>query len=305
MMHTLKAGHEKYLLGLAVTLLAVACLWWWRQQGEIHRLQALPVTVSLTGASHEPANLKPTGTKPAPWPKAPVQSRGPGWLYEVFTPPVIYYNPLARSFTVTPPKLPTESGAPVGLALLDVRPELFRLQLAGYFGGPGGYLAAFTSPQSPETLRARAGRRFESLGLTLRSFVVTKIPVEHNDPWPVYEVAAQAVLADERTGGEVVLDSRARKYTGARLALLQTPAGGRPREVREGDTFSDDNSIYHVERIQLDPPEVVVARTVPGVPQPEINILRPAPKSHGHAGAPNRAKPFPDRRVQPLATNSN
>jgi len=272
-----KASYDKVLLGLAALVLTASCAWWWRQQEEVRRLRAQPVAVPLTGSLYEPANLKLPETQAAVWPKAPAQSQGNGWLYEVFTPPVIYYNALARSFTVTPPMHQGDIAIPFGLELLAVTQEQFRLQLAGYFGAPDDYLVAFTSPNRPETLLAREGRRFEDLGLTLKSFDVKKIVVEHHDVWPVYDIAALAVLIDEQTGGEVVLDSRARKYTDTPLAVLQPLTGGPRREVHEGDTFSDENSTYRIERIQLDPPEVVVARTAPDLPQPETRILRPLP----------------------------
>ncbi|MDI1249920.1 MAG: hypothetical protein PSV13_13735 [Lacunisphaera sp.] len=178
---------------------------------------------------------------------------------------------------MTAPRFQGELTVPFGLELLAVQQEQFRLQLAGYFGAPGDYLVAFTSPARPETLFARAGRRFADLGLTLKSFDVKKIVVEPGEARPVFDVAALAVLTDDRTGGEVVLDSRVRKYSDTPLAVLQMVSGGPRREVREGDTFADETSTYRIERIQLDPPEVVVARTTPGLPQPETRILRPLP----------------------------
>ena len=274
MNYLLKANYDKLLLGLAAVAVSASCTWWWQQQGDLRRLHALPVTAQLAGSLYELVDLKLPETKAAVWPKASAQSHGKGWLYEVFTPPVIYYNTLARSFTVRPPLYQTESSAPFGLELLAVKPEQFRLQLVGYFGAPGDYRAAFTSPNLPGTLLARAGRHFENLGLTLKSFAVKKILVEHNDARLVYDVAAFAVLADEQTGAEVLLDSRARKFTDTPLAMLRPLTGGnQPRTVHEGDNFSDENSSYCIERIQLDPPEVVVTRTTPGQVRPETKVL--------------------------------
>ncbi len=262
------------LLG-AAALLAASAAWSWREQPVLARIAAAP---HLLGAAHAPAS-QPELTRPAVnWRKPAPQSGGSGWLYEVFTPPVVYYNTLARTFSVTPPSYADGGAAAFGLELLDVKRELYRLQLAGYFGGPGDYLAAFVSPLTPETLLGREGRRFEELGLTLRSFEVKKIVVDHLDAQPVYDVAAFATLHDEQGGVDVVLDSRARKHTGTPLAVLRLTLGGAaaPREVREGDALSDGSATYRVERIQLDPPEVVVAKHTPGLPFPETVILRPA-----------------------------
>lgn len=304
MIRLLKASHDKFLLGLAALLLTASSVWFWRQQGEVRRIRAQPVATQLAGSAYAPANLKLPETEAAVWPQAPAQSQGAGWLYEVFTPPVIYYNAFARSFTVTPPMHQGDVAIPFGLELLAVTREQFRLQLAGYFGAPGDYLVAFTSPNQPGTLLAREGRRFEDLGLTLKSFDVKKTVVEHHDAWPVHDIAALAVLTDDQTGGEVVLDSRARKYTDTPLAVLQSLTGGPRREVREGDTFSDDNSTYRIERIQLDPPEVVVARTAPDLPQPETRILRPnVVNGGGLAGKAGKPENFPHRPAKGLATS--
>ena len=170
-----------------------------------------------------------------------------------------------------------EGDVAFGVQLVGVKHGLFRLQLVGYFGSPGNYLLAFESPGSPETMLARVGKRFAELGLTLKSFEVKKVPVEHAEPWPVYDVAGIATLIDERTGAEVILDTRGRKLTDASLAVLQSPGkGSKPRELREGDSYADAGASYRVERIQLDPAEVVVSRTVPGLPVPETRALRPA-----------------------------
>ncbi len=294
--------YDKLLLALAGTVLAISCTWLWQQLPGIHRLRSLPVATQLSGPAYEPSGLRLPEATSAVWPGAPTQSHGSGWLYEVFTPPVIYYNTLARSFTVTPPAYPADGGTPFGLELLAVKLEPYRLQLVGYFGEPGDYLAVFTSPSQPETLRARAGRHFDRLGLTFKSFEVRKVVVEHNDAWPVYDVAALAVLLDDKTGAKVVLDSRSRKLTDTPLAIFKLLDGdGKLRELHEGDTFADDITTYRIERIQFDPPEVVVAKQSPGLPLPETKVLHPrGVQVTGRAPKSNFAS---DRPAKEVATN--
>lgn len=306
MSQLIKTNYDKLLVALAAAVLAVSAGWMWSHQVEIARLQHQSVAVELTGAAYALSGLASPETKAAVWAKPAAQSSGSGWLYEVFTPPVIYYNTLARSFTVTPPMNLADGGTPFGLELVDVRLEPYRLQLAGYFGEPGDYLAAFVSPGQPETLLARSGRHFVQLGLTLKSFDVKKVEVANTDALPVYDVAALAVLLDDKTGEEVVLDSRQRKLTDTPLAVLRLSAPGAvPRTLHEGDTFADDNATYRVERIQLDPPEVVVAKQTPGLPLPETRILRPAGKEGGLAAKPAKAQKFPAAPKTGLATNGN
>lgn len=309
MSHLIKTNYDKLLVAFAAAVLAASSIWLWQQQGSLRRLRSQAVAAKLTGPVHESPHLLAPDTTPAVWPPAAPQSSGKDWLYEVFTPPVIYYNPLAKSFTVALPMFLAEIDTPFGLELLDVKREQYRLQLVGYFGGPGDYLAVFESLNPTETILAREGRRFDQLGLTLRSFDVKKVLVQHNDAWPVYDVAALAVLTDEKTGAEVVLDSRARKFTDAPLAVVKLLTGGdgQPRELHEGDMFADETSTYRIERIQLSPPEVVVARQTPGLPVPETKVLHPGAAKAGGQMASRKmpaAKPFPDRPANGVAVTA-
>lgn len=306
MSELIKTNYDKLLVGLGAALLAVSGGWMWVHQVDITRLRHQPVTAELAGAAYVASGLRLPEAKTAAWPKPVAQSQGSGWLYEVFTPPVIYYNPLAKSFTVTPPMNLADGGAPFGLELLDVNFEPYRLQLVGYFGEPGDFLAAFVSPHQPETWLARSGRRFDQLGLTLKSFDVKKVVVAHTDAWPVYDVAALAVLFDEKSGTEVVLDSRARKLTDTPFAVLRlVAAGSAPRTLHEGDTFSDDTGSYRIERIQVDPPEVVVARQTPGLPLPETRILRPVGKDSAQVAGKTPPQKFPAPPKTGLARTGN
>lgn len=98
--------------------------------------------------------------------------------------------------------------APVELEPVEAKPEPGPLQLAGYFGGPKGYLVAFNHPGKGAVLLARPGQRLGSLGLTLRSFEVRKVPLDRGESWPACEVAGFAVMREEENGRELVLDSR-------------------------------------------------------------------------------------------------
>jgi hypothetical protein len=292
MIQRLKSHYEKLLVAGAAIAVAGAVAWAWQARAQLAPVRSQPEQVALAGPVHVAPEL-PSEPSRVAWTRPAAQSEGAGWVYEVFTPPEIYFNAAARSFAVTPPRYSAEVTETIfGLELLDVRPAPYRLQLAGYFGAPGDYLAAFVSDEVPQTLLARAGRRFEELGLTLKSFDVRKVPVESDGIGPALDIAALAVLWDEQTGSEVVLDSRRPKLTDTPLAVFQPPGGkGGPRSLHEGDTFTDDEATYRIERIQLDPPEVVVARVTPGVPVPEMRILKPAKAATAGGELAKRARP--------------
>ncbi len=161
------------------------------------------------------------------------------------------------------------------LELLDVKAAPFPLQVAGYFGKPGDYLVAFISTDRPETLLVRRGHRFERHGFTLRNFEVRKIAVDHGDAWPVYEAAGFAVLHDEKNGGEVVLDSRRKPHDTLR-AVLQGAADNQPGTWQEGELIAGRGATYRIQRIQADPPEVVLVRHGEESDRVETRVLQPA-----------------------------
>ncbi len=270
-----QVGYEKILLALAMAAATLSVAWGWSHRPDVRRLRALPVTLQPALAHYERADVRQLKTKPTIWAEPKGQTDGTAGPCEVFAAPVISRNSRAASFAGAPQQAEIEDRAPFGLELVEVRPEPFRVQLAGYLRGPGGYLAALVGPDSPGTMLAGEGHHFENLGLTLKRFTVEKVAVKHDDSWPVYDIAALAVLLDEQTGNEVMLDSRARKLTGMLLATFElVPEKVRTAELREGDTVSAGGLAYQIEHIQLDPAEVSLTRQTEAQGAPALRVLR-------------------------------
>ncbi len=299
MTHLIKRIYERIVFTVALVMTGASVVWFWRQQADIRSLHRELIRPALSGPAYATTQWPLPHAPGALWSKPPAQSRGSDWLYEVFTPPVIIYNRVAQSFEVASPHAPAKPvAAEPGLQLLSVKIEPYRLQLVGYFGKPGDYQAAFATPHSSETILARPGHRFETLALTLKSFDVRKVAIEGGAQGPVYEVAALAVLQDEIAGTEVVLDSRTRKLTDTPLAVFnRVGETDGARELHEGDTFSCDEAVYRVERIQLNPVEVVIARTSTSLTVPEMRSLRPVGQVTGKEALSKPLAPKPTTDV--------
>ena len=176
-----------------------------------------------------------------------------------------------------PPPISANAVASADVELLAVMREPYRLQLVGCFGAAGNYLAAFVRPGSPETLLAREGHRFESLGLTLNKISASQRDwVGNPEIDGKYEMTPSATLWDEQSQKTVVLVGRERLLTDTALAVLRFgPPSVRPKDFRVGDEFRDGVALCRIEQIQLDPAEVVLIRQAPGQSQSERRILRP------------------------------
>ncbi len=270
--------YDRLLVGFALVALIVSVGWFWQAQGEVRRIRAQPVAVRLSNSAYQPVVLRPAAPASERWAKPTAQAAGAGWVYELFTPPVVFYHQKSATFTVIPPLDSTETNAPFTLELVSVKRELYRLQLAGYFGEPGAYTVVFTNPNAPGTVRAREGERLVDLGVLIKQFSVTRVALERQGASTGFEVAAQVELLDKHTGAAVMLDSRSQKFTEAPVALVRFSAstGSSNRAVREGEEFSDRGYIYRIERINPVPAEVTVTRTQPGVALSETKILHPS-----------------------------
>jgi hypothetical protein len=200
------------------------------------------------------------------WNPPVAQSRGPGWVYDVFTPPAIVRDSTSGRLALDLP----EGGAPAELELIAVKREPYRLQLTGYFGGPGNYTVVFAREKSPGVVLARGGFCFEPSGLILQSFANKGMSGEPDAP-------AEAVLLDWGTGERVVLVCGRRKLTDVPFAVVQAgSAGGPPVELREGDSFHSAGSDYRVEHITLEPAEVSLTTISPDPAQIKRCVLHVA-----------------------------
>jgi len=278
--------HEKILAAASFLALASSIAWAWTDRANppvLTRTKLRPVPT----APEAPGAGFPESATPAPWIEPMDQSAGPGWRFELFTPPGIHRRVPDGGFAVDgPPNLPAAEAAvdDFGLELEAVRPEPYRLQLVGYFGVPGDYTGMFTSPRMSETLLGRAGRRFAPLRLRIEDIVVTRSEPGENSAGTAVSIGARAVVADEESGKKLTLDSREPCYTGSLVATLWSRAGGGPQELHAGEEWKCGRATYRVARLQLEPAEATVTRVLPDTPHPETRALHPTPNPRERAG---------------------
>lgn len=211
------------------------------------------------------------------WNPPAAQPRGRDWIYDTFTPPEIFYNPVSQLFTVKPPAgAADEAGEePFGLELVGVEPEPFRLQLIGYVGGEGNWRGTFQNLVSGEVFLAAAGRRVPDLALSIKSLEVVAVSVVVPESMTTQQRVATAVVHDDRTGRDITLTHRERRFTGGLTALLAPAGESAAREVRQGETFKVGAASYRVEKIQLAPPAVDVTKESSSLAQPDRRTLAP------------------------------
>jgi hypothetical protein len=231
----------------------------------------------------------PTGalTKPRRWTEPPAQRRGQGWVYDVFTPPSLYYDPRARLLSAMPAteavRADPADAAP-DLELLAVRRGPFRLQRVGYAGGADDRRGIFANINTGGTVIGRAGERLAGQGLTVKSLSLKCPGAGIDGSAATGDLVATAIVTDESTDEEMVLTNREQCLAGAPVGLFmsrKTP--GFRRELREGESITVNGVNYCIERIDLQPPQVVVVYAGPGEIEPRIRTFAPqgAPMASG------------------------
>ena len=269
---------EKILLCAALALVlassAVCGVLVWRHtrlpEGPVARAN-LPDTAYAATVADAPS------VKARPWHPPAAQARGRDWIYDMFTPPEIFYNPRSQLFTVKPPPSGTDEATEeaFGLELVGVRPEPFRLQLIGYVGGEGNWRGTFQNLVTGEVFIADAGRRVPDLALSIRSLDVRSVSVTLPNSMTTQQRVASAVIQDERTGRDLTLTHRERYFTGGLTALVAAPGETATRELHQGETIKFGEASYRIEKIQLAPPQIDVTKESPTLLQPDRRTLAP------------------------------
>lgn len=233
--------------------------------------------VTLADSPYTPTATDAPAVKTDVWNQPAVQRRGRDWVYDTFTPPEIFYNPRSKHFTVKPPLSAGEDTPeePFGLELASVRPEPYRLQLIGYAGGEGDWRGTFQNVLTGEVFLASAGRRVANLALSIKLLEVKSAEIKLPDSMATRQRIAIAVVHDDKTGKDVMLTHRERRFTGGLSAFVALPGDSVTREVREGETFSIGAASYRVDKITLAPANVEVTKESPNLSQPDHRTLTP------------------------------
>lgn len=199
------------------------------------------------------------------WSPAGNQSRGEEWVFDVFTPPVIYYDPSSREFAVTPPSTQVfDTGenqwAAFDLELLEVRLRPYKLQLVGYAGKKGDYLVSFENTATGALVLLKEGQEEADLGVRLVSFQEQQIEIAKADDTPVVQNVGVAWLADYASGQEVSLTNLETKMFSeleAKVRIL--PAGG-IRSVQIGTRLELPAADYLIEDLSAQPQEAMITK---------------------------------------------
>ena len=301
-MKRLLQHYDKILLVLCVLGFLATAFWATVRFRRIEEVAALTAQPPPVPAAYEPQPIEMPQIQLVSWPEPPAQSPPRRWVYDAFTPPVIYYNPVTHAFTDIQPETRVQVAAaeevPFEVELVSVRREPYRIQLVGYTGNASDYLAQLQVLETGEVELGRPGKEFDaSQGhFTLRSFEVRQVTTNTTDSMPVIEEVGFAVILDGQTGREVELTTRERLMLPRLQCVLRSKVYPTNEHIlREGMKVTVNGYDYLVVQLSLDPAQAVVSRKNPAEFTGETRTLFPV----AHTGSALTPAPDFDRLEPP------
>lgn len=270
-------SQDKIVFGAAAVALLASVSWTMLQSSKLDELRASS-EVAMPASEYAPVGIDAPRVTTKTWPDPAAQSTGPKWIYDVFTPPEIYYDSASKQFTVSEPRVgPIDVvDKPFGVELVEVRPDVFALQLVGYIGEAEEARGNFVNTVTGDTIIGRSGKKISELGLTIKEFKVEKITIRSEGSMDTYITVASAVVVDDKTGDQVTLTNRERYIQGAPFAVLKVTGSNAEQKHKEGARFTIDDVSYTVARITEEPPSVEIVKESPELKEPVKKTLTPA-----------------------------
>lgn len=210
------------------------------------------------------------------WPAPGAQSRGALWRFGLFTPPEIHFDRMQGSFTIIPPEVlpdsmvttPAVASAGLGLKLHVVQREPYPLQLVGYIGDESDLLGTFENAITGETLVLRAGARIAAPALSVERLRLVREMEQLPESMSIRENKIRAEIREKVSGRRVNLQQGVIAYTGRLQAVISTVTDPSDRAWYEGETITEGENRYRIDKIRLAPPAVYVTKDVSGEPNP-------------------------------------
>lgn len=236
------------------------------------------------------------------WPEPTAQSSGPDWVFDLFSPPEIFYHPATQQYTVIAD--PGPDPIPFGIQLADVRAGEYRMQLTGWITGrDGGFLIQVQDLEGNQILNVREGREYPNLEMEVRRFRVERVPIQQPGETVANVDVGTLVIHDRRADREVTLVSNERKPDWTLTAYFRSAEDpDRSFRGQEGYRFEYNGNAYQV--VSIDPPTVTVERVSLTDPEDkDTRTLTPRPViRRPREPEPNGTVPAAPRAREPAPT---
>jgi len=200
------------------------------------------------------------------WPEAedqtPKGEQAKGRVYDVFTPPKIWYDPQNKSWLWEPPQITVNKPA-FGLVLDGLKDKLYRIQLKGFAGestDPNKLLVEFEDTTTGENFDARKGQDVTAYNMKLVDFS-TEIITPEPDKGDEDELSVKE-LVDKAGGNSTLVEAASENSLRERIykAQIHDDVLNKDIELTSGKPAVEQGAHY------------MLLETVPPVPAKEWQV---------------------------------
>ena len=301
--------YDKILFAVALLLLAGSLAFYF--MGSSGGPESKDLSGQPTGAAFKPVPVpQPSDGGSTGWPEVQPVDGNENRVYQVFTPPKIYWDPVAGELTWEPPIDPDRipPPPPFGLALKSVEREQFRIQFEAYFEANDGdfnhAIVQFYNHENNETVRGSVGDKFPEEDFEILSFKVERKVVETEGSTEIFRYPT-VVIKDSRSGEDITLTTAERLYVPNKFEINMVTTDPYPPEsftwTAVGDKKTFDDAAFTLEEFNFDKQTATVEKTPSAsedgtVPEPIVKTLTPQK---------NTPKQKPEEKNQPSASESD
>lgn len=274
----MKAVYDKLLFILALLILAgsVTYFFFVAQSDSAEQRGDKILSQAPKGASYVVIDAPQFERNEIPWPAPYPQDADGNWLFDVFTPPRIYWDRVASQF-VSEPWQPPLQAPPFALELIAMDQELFRIQMEAYFanasGKPEDAILQFIDTESETSFRGNVGTVFENQKLRVDGFEVDR---KFNPDGSVLMVGT-ATVTDLLSGEQFVLNTSQRLYVPGSFNITMRTTSPLPVETfswkEAGETRTVADAVFVLNAFDLDAKTVTVTKTSPQLEEAEQAVL--------------------------------
>jgi hypothetical protein len=284
----MKKFYDKILLVVALLLLAGSLAFYF--MGGQSGPESQTLSGNPTGAAFQPVPVPtPVEVGATDWPNVNPVDGNPNRIYQVFTPPKIYWDPVAGQLTweapIDPDQIPPPP--PFGLVLNSLNRELFRIQFEAYFEANDGNfdhaIVQFYNHENHETIRGSVGDKFPGQDFEILSFKVERKEIETEGSTEIFRYPT-VVIKDTRSGEDLTLTTAERLYVPNKYEIkMSTTEPYAPESftwTAVGDKKTFDDATFTLEEFNFDNQTATVEKlpsaTEDGTePEPIVETLTP------------------------------
>ena len=178
----------------------------------------------------------------------PAPQGGPNWIFDIFTPPVIYYNEFTGAFSVIPPF--PEAGSideAFELELVEIHSVPYRFQLVSYAGDQGNYVLTLEDLESGKDLFCAPDEILADHGLKILGFVETRVVASssRSGATEAFDLVGEARVEDQISGKLYSLRLNQITFMDEPIARFQTDSG-LVLQLEKGARWDSESGTYSV-----------------------------------------------------------